>query len=103
MPSDNLVAGCLACAAMRRMEFEASLKLEHTCKTVASAAVEHEVKAGSCWRRKEGGKLVLVDETIYGHLGRVRVVDPEGRWDSRATPADFRLAFEWVADPGEKS
>ena len=62
-----------------------------------------EISPGSCWRRKEGGRLVLVDETIYGHLGRVRVVDPEGRWDSRATPADFRAAFEWVADPGEKS
>lgn len=99
MGSDNLVTGCLACAAMRRMEFEASLKLEHTCKPVASAAVEHEVKSGSCWRRKADGRLVGISR--FAGSVHAKALDNTTVWvvDEES---DFRLAFTWECDPGEK-
>lgn len=59
--------------------------------------LERAVKTGSCWRRKEG--LVLVDSRRHGRVYyRCQLGLGNG-----TSEADFRAAFEWVADSGEKS
>ena len=77
----------------------------------ADGPVEHEVKSGSCWRRKAdelAGSLYIVwpDEKtgiIYVPFSRREsgfwLGHPANEWSE----SDFRAAFTWEADPGEKS
>lgn len=75
----------------------------HGLKGGCSACEESEkdriILPGSCWRRKADGMLVLVDgrrpDRVYY---RCQLGLGNGTSES-----DFRAAFEWVADPGEKS
>ena len=77
---------------------------EWRCETCSYSA-PREILPGSCWRRK-GGKLVGVSH-VGGEI-RVLFMDgilcvygksPSWYWPE----TDFRAAFTWEADPGEKS